>query len=107
MTDQPGEIGPLVDGLLRLLNDPEYRDQQRQRLAEHEAARTDPWVWYCRLCGAEGQDPDRITSNGQAMSHIAPGQPCGRGSQVGSDQAGRLLHVWTYSLAAHLGSEAR
>lgn len=62
-------------------------------------ARTDPWRWYCRLCGAEGENADRTVTYEQAMAHVASGQPCGRGVNVGEVQSGRLLHVWTYGRA--------
>lgn len=77
--------------LARIISDPDYAS----RRAAREAARTDPWCWYCRRCGAEGADDSRVTRNEQAYEHT---QACasGVGPRAGSSEAGRLLHVWTY-----------
>ncbi len=68
----------------------------RPSVPQTRAQRTDPWRWYCRLCGAEGQHEDRTAAREDAYTHIAEGKPCGRGRHIGASGAGRLLHVWTY-----------
>lgn len=78
----------------------------QQRLAERQAERTDPWRWYCRLCGAEGESEDRVDARGQAYAHTGPGERCGRGKYRGESEAGRLLHVWTYG-RMHRAKEAQ
>ena len=82
----------------RLLNilDEVHTPEFQQRIAEREAQRTDPWRWYCRLCGAEGESDSRLVSREAAYAHIADGQPCGRGIHKADDGHGRLLHVWSW-----------
>ena len=87
------KVEGIVGDLLAMKDDPDFQ----QRLAEHEAARTDPWKWYCRLCGATGEHAERVKCREEAMAHVASDQPCGRGSQLGQAESGRLLHVWTYA----------
>lgn len=70
-----------------------------EKLAAREAARTDPWRWYCRLCGATGEDPDRGGRDWEAGEHLRITR-CGRYEITGSAEAGRLLHVWTYPRSA-------
>jgi hypothetical protein len=70
-----------------------------EKLAEEEAARTDPWRWYCRECGATGEDPDEGGRDWEAGEHLRT-TPCGRREIVGMDWFGRTLHVWTYSKSA-------
>jgi hypothetical protein len=65
------------------------------RLAAEEAARTDPWRWACRLCGATGGADERHDRNIAATAHLND-TPCGRGTIRTSAEAGRLLHVWSY-----------
>jgi hypothetical protein len=65
------------------------------RLAAEQAARTDPWRWYCRLCGARGEAADPGTRDAAARAHLES-EPCGRHDCTGWAEAGRLLHVWTY-----------
>jgi hypothetical protein len=68
----------------------------QQRLAEREAARTDPWRWYCRLCGETGESQERVVVMADAHGHIDDGQPCGHGRVKAESIAGRLLHVWSW-----------
>lgn len=62
-------------------------------------ARTDPWRWYCRLCGAKGEAADPAARDQAARDHLAQA-PCGRHELTGWAAAGRLLHVWTYPVSA-------
>ena len=63
------------------------------------AERTDPWVWYCRLCGAKGAVDDgpgaREQRDLEAAEHLRTA-PCGRHGVIRREESGRLLHVWTY-----------
>lgn len=61
--------------------------------------RTDPWRWYCRLCGAEGDAAAPDTRDQAAREHLKQA-PCGRHELTGWAIAGRLLHVWTYPRSA-------
>lgn len=81
----------LIDRLLCAVNDPDFPT----KLAREEAERTDPWRWYCRICGAEGADSDRTVSVQQAHAHL-DGCSCALRPTLGQAQAGRLLHVWRY-----------
>ena len=69
------------------------------RLAAEEAARTDPWRWYCRLCGAKGEAPDPDARDQAARAHLEQTR-CGRHGVTGWATAGRMLHVWTYPASA-------
>lgn len=88
-------ITPYLEALARrvleTIADPEFY----VRLAAEEAARTDPWRWYCRLCGATGEDPDRGGRDWEAGEHLRT-TACGRHEIAGCRESGRLLHVWTY-----------
>ena len=70
-------------------------------IAAHEAARTDPWVYYCRLCGQRESIPHGIGAQEErdalARLHLATTR-CGRGRSIGWETSGRLLHVWTYGV---------
>jgi hypothetical protein len=68
-------------------------------LAAREAARTDPWRWYCRECGATGEDQDPGARDWEAGEHLRTTR-CGRNEVVGMDWFGRTLHVWTYPRSA-------
>lgn len=81
----------VVERLLAMANDPEHKN----RLAAHEAARTDPWRWYCRLCGATGENADRTVRNTEAYSHVSADGPH-QHPTVADAEVGRLLHVWCY-----------
>jgi hypothetical protein len=74
-----------------------------EKLAAGEAARTDPWRWYCRLCGATGAVDDgrgaRERRDEEAAGHLS-GTPCGQHEIRGRTESGRLLHVWTYPRSA-------
>ena len=90
--DMPGDRRARLEGIAaRVL----ARPVGLEALAAEEAARTDPWRWYCRLCGAAGEDPDRGGRDWEAGEHLRT-TPCGRHVVVGTAEAGRLLHVWTY-----------
>ena len=67
------------------------------------AERTDPWRWYCRLCGAKGEAATSEDRDSEAAAHMRD-TPCGRHEIHRAETAGRLLHVWSYprSAAAHL-----
>jgi hypothetical protein len=64
-----------------------------------EAARTDPWRWYCRLCGAEGEAAASEDRDDEAASHLRDTR-CGRHGIHRAETAGRLLHVWSYPRSA-------
>jgi hypothetical protein len=81
----------LVTRILALLDDPALP----QKVAEAQAARIDPWRWYCRRCGAKGQDASRPVRNEQAARHLGETE-CGRGRYHEEAESGRLLHVWTW-----------
>jgi hypothetical protein len=83
-----------VQRLVQMATDPNPNLQQK--VAEAAAARTDPWRWYCRLCGAVGADASRLVRNDQADAHLDTCRPGGRRPTVGTAEAGRLLHVWSY-----------
>lgn len=84
-------MSALVQRLLAAVNDPEHIN----RLAAQAAARTDPWRWYCRICGAEGEDASRLVRNDQAYQHLKDCRT-GEREQTGTAEAGRLLHIWGY-----------
>lgn len=67
--------------------------------AAREAARTDPWRWYCRICGATGEKPDPVARDLEANEHLLTTR-CGNGDVFAGEDSGRLLHVWSYPLAA-------
>jgi hypothetical protein len=72
-------------------------------IAAREAARTDPWRWYCRTCGAEGAVNDgtgaREYRDKAAEEHLRETR-CGRREVTAREESGRLLHVWTYPRSA-------
>jgi hypothetical protein len=57
--------------------------------------RTDPWRWYCRLCGAAGDAATEVTRSVAAHAHLRETK-CGQGTKLGWNEAGRLVHIWTY-----------
>lgn len=59
--------------------------------------RSDPWRWYCRLCGAEGEHDDELERTEAARDHARTEHPQGPGGQLVEDYSGRLMHVWTVS----------
>lgn len=61
-----------------------------------ETPRTDPWRWYCRRCGDQGEHPDRAVRDEAADRHLGTTR-CGTGRHLGRAESGRLLHVWTYN----------
>lgn len=64
-------------------------------IARRSAARTDPWRWYCRLCGQAGRSADRTVRNAEAYGHVGSDGPHAKPT-VAADEAGRLLHVWCF-----------
>ena len=89
MTDETADV------IGRIIRDITERPVDLARLAAEEAARTDPWRWYCRLCGAKGEAAGPGARDDVARAHLAQA-PCGRHGITGWSSAGRLLHVWTY-----------
>lgn len=73
------------------------------QIAAREAARTDPWRWYCRLCGAEGAVSDGLGAreyrDKTAEEHLTDTH-CGLDEVHDREESGRLLHVWSYSKSA-------
>ncbi len=61
--------------------------------------RTDPWRWYCRICGAEGEAAEEAVRDLDAAAHLED-TPCGRHAVTGWVTSGRLLHVWSYPASA-------
>jgi len=86
-----GEYEEVMDLIRRICENP----PDPEKLAAAEAARTDPWRWYCRTCGERGEAPEPGTRDEGAAAHLAS-TPCGRHAIPGRAEAGRLLHVWTY-----------
>lgn len=70
-----------------------------EKLAAEEAARTDPWRWYCRLCGQRGEASTEEERDAGAAAHMRD-TPCGRHEIHRAEKAGRLLHVWSYPRSA-------
>jgi hypothetical protein len=103
VTDEPQPredvTGYLADLAQRIME----RGIDWEKLAAQEAARTGPWGWYCRLCGATGAVDDgtgaRDARDKDARAHLAE-MPCGRYEITGWAEAGRLLHVWSYPRSA-------
>jgi len=81
--------------LSRLVDEILSRPVDREKLAAEEAARTDPWRWYCRLCGTRGEAAERGDRDRDARAHLADTR-CGRHAVVRTEEAGRLMHVWTH-----------
>lgn len=78
---------------LDLLADPVWQAEHELRLATYEAARTDPWRWYCRTCGAEGEAEKQHIRDRDAYRHIISPEGHGRPA-VRVASHGRLKHVW-------------
>lgn len=85
----------IVARLREIALNPDYPAQKAAR----EAARTDPWRWYCRICGATGEDPDPGGRDREAGEHLRT-TSCGAHEITGHEESGRLLHVWTYPRSA-------
>jgi len=85
--------------IARIIRDIADRPIDPARLAAKEAARTDPWRWYCRHCGEKGEAADPATRDQAGKAHLEQA-PCGRHEITGWVTAGRLLHVWTYPKSA-------
>ena len=99
MPDRGMARGELADRLREIaLNPPSPAET-----AAREAARTDPWRWYCRLCGAGGAVNDgagaREYRDKAAQEHLSETR-CGRFEVPAREESGRLLHVWTYPKSA-------
>lgn len=82
----------LAEKVLAMVNDPDHIN----RVAAQQAARTDPWRWYCRLCGETGENADRTIRNSEAYRHVGPDGPHGQRQHIADGEHGRLLHVWCY-----------
>lgn len=83
------------DRIIERIYDPVFQAEHALRLAEVEATRSDPWRWYCRICGAQGLAAERKVRDDAAQHHLAE-TPCGRHEITGWAETGRLAHVWTY-----------
>jgi len=83
------------DAVAKLLRDIFEHPPDPAALAAHEAARTDPWRWYCRLCGSQGESAERAARDAAARAHLS-GSRCGRHRFPGRAESGHLLHVWSY-----------
>ena len=57
---------------------------------------TETWRWYCRICGAEGEESTRESRDRVALEHVNEECETRRCSQFGVAEAGTLLHVWRY-----------
>jgi hypothetical protein len=99
MTDPELTRGELVARLREIALNPPTSEQ----IAAREAARTDPWRWYCRLCGAGGAVSDGLGAreyrDKAAEEHLRETR-CGRFEVCAREESGRLLHVWTYPRTA-------
>lgn len=94
--DTPDDLRAYLSGIVdRVL----ARPADLEALAAEEAARTDPWRWCCRLCGAEGEAGREDERDAGAAMHLET-TPCGRHATTGTSRHGRLLHVWTYPPSA-------
>jgi hypothetical protein len=86
-----------VDQLLQWLVemfDPVKQAEHALALEEHERTRTDPWRWYCRICGTEGEDSERLVRDMGGVLHL---QICGGGRPTWCrEEYGRLSHIWSY-----------
>jgi hypothetical protein len=96
----------LPDDVVQRILEAVSRPVDYEKLAAEEAARTDPWKWYCRLCGATGSvdhTGDRVADedvrDAAAFAHLTDTR-CGQHGVLGWEKSGRLLHVWTYSRSA-------
>jgi len=93
----------IAEYLTRLAMQIIERGVDYEKLAAEEAARTDPWRWYCRLCGVQGAVADgpgaRERRDEEAAGHLS-GTPCGRYEIEARSESGRLLHVWSYPRSA-------
>lgn len=87
------------DRLVAILRDLAENPPDPAKLAAETAARTDPWRWYCRLCGGKGQADTEQERDALGRAHLA-GTRCGRHEVTGWEKAGRLLHVWTFPASA-------
>jgi hypothetical protein len=85
------ESDEALDKLLGIIADP-----VRQAEGElYEENRTDPYRWYCRKCGAEGEATEASERDSDAYSHVEE-RPCGVGPTLGTAASGHLLHLWSY-----------
>lgn len=98
--EHAAKFSALAERIMRDLAEhpPDPVKAQMEALAAAEA-RGDPWRWYCRLCGAKGEAAARDDRDAGAAEHLAATR-CGRGAIHPQAEAGRLLHVWSYSPAA-------
>jgi hypothetical protein len=80
-----------VEKLIDMLSDP---IRQAEAIL-HEKNRTDPWSWYCRICGATGEHTTRPGRDAQAMDHVVT-MHWHSDDTWGQAEAGHLLHIWCY-----------
>jgi hypothetical protein len=92
-------MAQMQDLAAKVLRDLAGNPAGEEKLAAEEAARADPWCWYCRLCGARGSEPGREARDTAARAHLGE-TPCGRHAVTGWAEAGHLLHVWTWPRSA-------
>lgn len=90
---------PGHDQLIRILQAIAENPPDPAVITAREAARTDPWRWYCRICGATGEAAKRQPRDEAARAHLEQA-PCGSHDVTGWAESGRLLHVWTYPRSA-------
>jgi hypothetical protein len=91
------------DRIIARLRDIALNPPSPAEIAAREAARTDPWRWYCRTCGAKGAVDDgsgaREARDEAAAAHLRE-TGCGRDEVTAREESGRLLHMWTYPRTA-------
>jgi hypothetical protein len=95
MAEWTPEARRLFDRLLYECFNPVRQAEHLLRLAEYESNRTDPWRWYCRTCGAEGQADTEQERDQAGYAHLSV-CPHGLRVNVGTESIGRLRHVWSY-----------
>lgn len=61
-----------------------------------DAVRTDPWIWYCRICGATGADGDPEARDQAGLNHVNRECTCSDRPNLCQSEHGRLLHLWRY-----------
>lgn len=77
----------------RILADLRENPPSLEVLAADTAARTDPWRWYCRLCGSKGDAAEPEARDEAARAHLRE-TPCGRHEVTGWAAAGRLPSLY-------------
>lgn len=59
-------------------------------------SRTDPWKWYCRIDGQEGEYQTPEERDAAAIRHRDKECVTRDRLHIGHAEVGRLLHVWRY-----------